>query len=33
MATYQYAAVDKFGKEKKGSIDARTLSVTGVVAA
>ena len=24
MATYQYAAVDKFGKEKKGSIDATT---------
>ena len=22
MATYQYAAVDKFGKEKKGSVDA-----------
>ena len=24
MATYQYTAVDKFGKEKKGSIDATT---------
>ena len=24
MATYQYAAVDKFGKQKKGSIDATT---------